>query len=554
MAQATENLTAVLYKINDLRLEKRSVPEPRDDEVLLEMGSVGICGSDVHYLVHGCIGHFVVKAPMVIGHEASGTVIKTGKKVKNLKPGDRVAIEPGVPCRMCDFCKEGRYNLCDDVVFCATPPWDGNLCQYYTHAADFCFKLPDHVSLEEGALLEPLSVGVHACRRANVVLGSTVLITGAGPIGLVTLLSAKAMGATQVLITDLMPNRLELAKKMGADHTLQLNRDDDDKEIVKKIHALLGKHPDKSVDCSGAELSVRIAIQATKSGGTVVIVGHGPADVSVPLVNACAREVDIRGLITHNFTLEETLEAFETAKTGAGEVLLDMGCIGICGSDVHYLVHGCIGQFVVKAPMVIGHEGSDVAFCATPPCDGNLCQYYTHAADFCFKLPDDVSLEEGALLEPLSVGVHACRRANVVLGSTVLITGAGPIGLVTLLSAKAMGATQINQDDAEQDIVKKIHELLRKHPEKSVECSGAQMSVRIAVQATKSGGTVVLVGSGPVDVNIPMTSVRSREVDVRGVFRYANVYPAALKMLASGKVNVKQLITHNFTLEETPSF
>ncbi|XP_065349064.1 sorbitol dehydrogenase-like [Cloeon dipterum] len=338
----TTNLTAVLHKIDDLRLEDRAIPEPQDHEVLLEMGSVGICGSDVHYLVRGAIGDFVVKAPMIMGHEASGTVAKVGKNVKNLKVGDRVAIEPGVPCKACEYCKHGRYNLCADIIFCATPPCHGNLCQYYTHAADFCFKLPDHVSLPEGALLEPLSVGVHACRRADVRLGSTVLVTGAGPIGLVSLLSAKAMGATNVIITDIMQNRLDLAKELGADHTILLDKDSDETAIVKKIHALLGKEPDKTIECSGAESSIRIAIQATKSGGVVVIVGMGKPNVTIPLVNALVREVDIRGvfryancyplalemiasgkvdvkkLITHNYTLEQTLEAFENAKTGAG--------------------------------------------------------------------------------------------------------------------------------------------------------------------------------------------------------------------------------------------
>lgn len=128
---------------------------------------------------------------MVIGHEAAGVVCKAGKDVKNVKVGDRVAIEPGVPCRHCDFCKNGKYNLCPDMKFCATPPYHGNLTRYYAHAADFCYKLPDHVTMEEGALLEPLSVGVHACRRANVCLGSEVLILGAGPIGLVTAIAAK---------------------------------------------------------------------------------------------------------------------------------------------------------------------------------------------------------------------------------------------------------------------------------------------------------------------------------------------------------------------------
>lgn len=191
MAPNPDNLTAVLHGIEDLRLEQTPIPEINDDEVLLEMDCVGICGSDVHFLVHGRIGPFVCDGPMVIGHEASGVVCKTGKNVKNLKIGDRVAIEPGVPCRICDYCKTGNYNLCPDVKFCACPPNDGNLTRYFAHAADFCFKLPDHVTMEEGALMEPLSVGVHACRRANVQLGSEVLILGAGPIGLVTIIAAK---------------------------------------------------------------------------------------------------------------------------------------------------------------------------------------------------------------------------------------------------------------------------------------------------------------------------------------------------------------------------
>lgn len=336
-----DNLSAVLYAKNDLRMENRPMPEPGPNDVLLRMSQVGICGSDVSYLTKGYIGDYVVKAPMVLGHEAAGVVAACGSNVKNLKPGDRVAIEPGVPCRMCDFCKGGKYNLCPDVFFCATPPDHGNLCRYYTHAADFCFKLPDHVSLEEGAILEPLSVGVHACRRANVTLGSNVLICGAGPIGLVNLLTAKAMGATKVCITDIAQNRLEVAKKMGADHTVLVNTGDAE-ALAKKIKELMGGMPDITIECSGAEPSIRLGIFATKSGGMMVLVGLGPPEVKIPVVNAAVREVDIRGifryancyplaldmiasgkvnvkpLITHRFKLEESIQAFETARTGAG--------------------------------------------------------------------------------------------------------------------------------------------------------------------------------------------------------------------------------------------
>jgi len=334
----TDNLTAVLYGIDDIRLEQRPIPEILPHQVLLRMEVVGICGSDVHYLRRGRIGEFIVEKPMVIGHEASGTVVKCGCKVGNLKPGDRVAIEPGEGCRICDFCKEGKYNLCPEMKFCATPPVDGNLTRFYPHAADFCYKLPDHVSNEEGALLEPLSVGVHACKRANLQFGETCVIFGAGTIGLVTLLTCKAFGAKQVLITDVVEHRLALAKKLGADHTLQVNPNDSDDCMTKKITDLLGGQANKSFDACGAGNSIRVAIKVTKAGGCVLIIGMGESEVTLPLTNALVREVDIRGifrycndyptalelvasgkvnvkpLVTHHFTMEETEKAFEAAQ------------------------------------------------------------------------------------------------------------------------------------------------------------------------------------------------------------------------------------------------
>ncbi|CAK9804355.1 Sorbitol dehydrogenase [Anthophora plagiata] len=342
---AKDNLTAILYGINDIRLEQTPIEEPEKDEVLIQMGCVGICGSDVHYLVNGRIGDFVVREPMIIGHESSGVVVKLGQNVKNLKVGDRVAIEPGVSCRMCKFCKEGRYNLCKDMVFCATPPIHGSLRRFYKHAADFCFKLPDHVTLAEGALLEPLAVGVHACKRGNISIGSKVLILGAGPIGLLSLLVAKSMGASKIVLTDLTQSRLDLAKKLGADSTLLLRNEDSETEIVRKIYELFGEEPDKTIDACGAQSTIRLAILATKPGGVAVLVGMGASEVKIPLINALVKEVDIRGvfryandysdglellatrkidvkpLITHNYKIEDTVQAFETSKSRQSDVV-----------------------------------------------------------------------------------------------------------------------------------------------------------------------------------------------------------------------------------------
>ncbi|PIK47400.1 hypothetical protein BSL78_15734 [Apostichopus japonicus] len=341
MAPVDGNLSAVLKKKDELVLEDTPTPQPGKNEVQLQMQAVGICGSDVHYWTHGEIGDFIVRKPMILGHESSGIVSAIGEGVTHLKVGDRVAIEPGVPCRMCSFCKDGRYNLCPEMSFCATPPIDGSLRRFYCHAADFCYKLPDHVTLEEGALLEPLSVGVHACKRAGVTLGSNVLVCGAGPIGLVCLLTAKAMGAAVVGITDIAENRLEVAKKIGADFTFKVDTKDC-REMAKKIQSSLGQQPDVTIECSGAPASVQTGIFSTKSGGVLVLVGLGPSEITIPIVDASVREVDIRGifryancyptalamvasgkvdakpLITHHFPLKKTLEAFETAKTGAG--------------------------------------------------------------------------------------------------------------------------------------------------------------------------------------------------------------------------------------------
>ncbi|KAF3830483.1 hypothetical protein GH733_004302 [Mirounga leonina] len=297
-------------------------------EVLLKMHSVGICGSDVHYWQHGRIGDFVVEKPMVLGHEASGTVVQVGSLVKHLKPGDRVAIEPGALREMDEFCKIGRYNLSPSIFFCATPPDDGNLCRFYKHNADFCYKLvlearPGHLgplpTPFEGALIEPLSVGIHACRRAGVTLGNKVFVCGA----------------------DLSASRLSKAREVGADIVLQISKESP-QEIASKVEDLLGCKPEVSIECTGAESAIQSGIYATRSGGTLVLVGLGSEMTSVPLVHAAIREVDIKGvfrycntwpmaismlasksvnikpLVTHRFPLEKALEAFETARKGLG--------------------------------------------------------------------------------------------------------------------------------------------------------------------------------------------------------------------------------------------
>uniref|UniRef100_A0A158P7Z0 Sorbitol dehydrogenase n=1 Tax=Angiostrongylus cantonensis TaxID=6313 RepID=A0A158P7Z0_ANGCA len=298
--------------------------------------TVGICGSDVHYWTHGSIGSFVVKEPMVLGHETSGTVVGLGSGVKGFKVGDRIALEPGIPCRGCEQCKTGRYNLCPAMRYFSTPPVHGSLARYVVLDADLCYKLPDNVSYEEGALMEPLSVAVHACRRANLQMGQRVLVEGAGPIGILCMMTAKAAGVSEVVITDLESKRLELARKLRADHIVCV-KGMSPSDVRSAVIDHLGTEPDVTIECTGAQTCIETAICTTRSGGVIVLVGVGAPRAELPIIESALREVDIRGVFRHancyptainlvssgridlsgltraHYTLENTLEAFQRA-------------------------------------------------------------------------------------------------------------------------------------------------------------------------------------------------------------------------------------------------
>lgn len=298
----------------------------------------------MHYWTHGRIGDFVVKKPMILGHEGSGVVRLVGENVEGFDEGDRVALEPGVPCSHCPSCKDGRYNLCPCVKFAATPPVDGSLAYFTVHPASYCYKLPPTVSFDEAALFEPLSVGIHACRRGKITLGHKVLITGAGPIGLVCMLVAKASGASTVVIHDIDSDRLQVAKELGADQVHLTHMEADPKIVVEDVNA------DVCIDATGVESAVRTCIYGARRGGVVVLVGMGKPDISVPILEACIREVDLRGvfrycntyptalqlvasgrvnvkrLVTHRFKMHDAEDAFKAAKdrsTKSIKVIID---------------------------------------------------------------------------------------------------------------------------------------------------------------------------------------------------------------------------------------
>ena len=315
------NRAAVLLSPGHVELEQRPIPDLASTEVLVKVIAVGVCGSDVHYYQHGRIGDAVVTAPIILGHEAAGVVAAVGTDVTKRRTGDRVAIEPGVPCGRCGQCRVGRYNLCPHMIFLATPPIDGAFTEYLAVHEDFAHPLPEFLSYQAGAMMEPLSVAIWACRKAGITGGDRVLVTGAGPIGLLAIQVARALGATEVAVSDINDHRLELAESLGATRT-RLEPGGDFGEA------------DTLIECSGAPSALAAGLEALRPAGVAVAVGMGPSDameLPVALIQrreisltgtfryantypaaialADSRRVDLESMITDHFALSETSEA-----------------------------------------------------------------------------------------------------------------------------------------------------------------------------------------------------------------------------------------------------
>jgi L-iditol 2-dehydrogenase len=297
---------AVLRRPGEIVLEERPVPVPADDEVLIRVASVGVCGSDVHYFRAGRVGEFVVGQPLVLGHEAAGTIVAAGRDVPGDRIGQRVAIEPQRPCRVCAQCTAGRYNLCPDMTFYATPPVDGAFCEYVTIQAPFAHPVPDRVSDDAAALLEPLSVGIWASRKAGIGPGDRVLISGAGPIGLVTAQAARAFGAAEVIVSEPDLARRASAGRLGATAVL---------DPADGLPAALDA--DAFIECSGAPGAAAAGIAAVRPAGTVVLVGMGVDEVALPLPLIQQRELTLTGTFRYAGTWPA---AIHLAATGQADL------------------------------------------------------------------------------------------------------------------------------------------------------------------------------------------------------------------------------------------
>jgi D-xylulose reductase len=325
----------VLEEKDRLALRGIEIDEPLGShDVRIAIHTVGICGSDVHYYTHGAIGPFVVRDPMVLGHEASGTVVEAGAAVEHLAVGDRVCMEPGIPDPNSRATRLGMYNLDPAVRFWATPPVHGVLRPTVVHPAAFTFKLPDTVSFAEGAMVEPLAVGMHAATKARLQPGDLAVVMGAGPIGMVTALAALAGGCSQVVITDVQQPKLDLAATLGPIRPVNVAQE----KLVDVIHAMTdGWGADVVFECSGNERAAASVFGPLRPGGTVVFVGMPMGPIPYDVSTAATKEprvehvfryahvypralalmgsgkIDVKPLITDTFNFDESVTAFDFA-------------------------------------------------------------------------------------------------------------------------------------------------------------------------------------------------------------------------------------------------
>lgn len=321
------NLAAVMTELGCIELQERPMPTPEHGQAIVKVHAVGVCGSDASYFRHGRIGDWVVEGPMVLGHEAAGEIVELGAGVEGLSVGDKVAIEPGSPCRQCKECMAGRYHLCADLAFLATPPYDGALVQFMAIDHRQLYVMPPGMTYEQGALVEPLSVGIWACQRAGLEPGDRVLVTGAGPVGILAAEVASAFGALHVTVTDPTEYRRQIATEHGF--------------AVEDSASPSEETFDVLLECSGAPGVLAQGLNRLSAAGRAAMVGLPHENSSLPLSSLNAREltlslvhryqntwplgialissgrVNVDDLQTHSFSLGETAAALDVSKTDA---------------------------------------------------------------------------------------------------------------------------------------------------------------------------------------------------------------------------------------------
>ncbi len=310
-----KNNVAYMTELNKIEIRQEEIPTPLAKEVLVKIEYAGICGSDVHYFHEGKCAGFVVDGEFILGHECAGTVTAIGSEVITLKVGDKVALEPGITCGQCEFCKSGKYNLCPDVEFLATPPYHGCYKNYLTFPENMCFKLPENVTTMQGAFVEPLAVGLHAADQAGVKLGDNVVILGSGCIGLCTLLACKANGATDITVVDVFDNRLEVAKKLGA--TRVVNAKETDILISDLVNSFT-----RVIETAGSHQTLKQTAHLVKTGGTIVIVGMAAdSNVTFDFGQIMSKEAEIKTVFRYRNIYKKAISAIANGIIDVGPIV-----------------------------------------------------------------------------------------------------------------------------------------------------------------------------------------------------------------------------------------
>ncbi|EAQ90020.1 hypothetical protein CHGG_06639 [Chaetomium globosum CBS 148.51] len=324
----TQVNASVLHGARDLRLERRELPTLSADDVQVAVKATGLCGSDLHYFGHFRNGDILVREPLTLGHESSGVVTAVGSAVKSLRVGDHVALEVGQPCGNCELCQGNRYNICREMKFRSSakayPHAQGTLQEQITHPASWCHKLPSEVSLELGALVEPLAVALHACDRARLAPGSTVLVFGAGTVGLLCAALSKAVSDAKVVIADIQEDRVKFAVDNGfadAAVVVPMKRPDTieaklefAKQVAEIAKSTTHHHGEPfgevsaTFECTGVEACLQASIYATAPGGRIMLIGMGNPIQTLPISAAALREVDLVGVFRYANTYPRVIE------------------------------------------------------------------------------------------------------------------------------------------------------------------------------------------------------------------------------------------------------
>lgn len=303
-------IACVIHGALDLRVEVETPRPLGPTDVLLRLGAGGICGSDLHYFQHGRVGAFVVREPLVPGHEASGVVLQVGAAVDRVKPGQRVAINPSHPCGVCDYCRAGRGNLCRKMFFLGSasvfPHAQGLFREQFVMGQAQLTPIHEaHISLGELACAEPLSIGLHAITRAGSVLGETVLITGGGTIGCMSVMAARLAGAAEVIVCDINDRALEMARTVGADRAIRSDQVDP---------GSLADLADVTIEAAGNAAALATCLSATRRGGRIIQVGTLPAELMFPANSLMARELDYRGCFRAHLEFDWAVQAIRTRR------------------------------------------------------------------------------------------------------------------------------------------------------------------------------------------------------------------------------------------------